>query len=118
VNAWKEALFIEAKRHKPFEPLAGAVRCKIVFTFRRPKSHFTSKGLLRDDAPFHRKSKPDLDNLAKAVMDVLTQVGYWRDDAQIVELSLMKMYATEYAECQEYPGAYIEVETVCDWDEK
>lgn len=37
-------------------------------------------------------SKPDLDNLAKAVLDVLTQLGVWRDDAQVVSGSWEKLY--------------------------
>ena len=37
-------------------------------------------------------SKPDLDNLEKAVMDALTTAGVWCDDAQVVEKHSAKVY--------------------------
>lgn len=39
-----------------------------------------------------RCSTPDLDNLAKAALDALTELGFWRDDAQICGLIVTKIY--------------------------
>ncbi|WP_442855820.1 RusA family crossover junction endodeoxyribonuclease [Blautia sp. Marseille-P3087] len=36
--------------------------------------------------------KPDIDNIAKAVLDALNSVAY-RDDTQVVELQLRKQYS-------------------------
>lgn len=36
--------------------------------------------------------KPDIDNIAKAVLDALNSVAY-RDDIQIVELQIRKQYS-------------------------
>ena len=36
--------------------------------------------------------KPDVDNIAKAVFDSLNGIAY-KDDAQVVELSMSKYYA-------------------------
>jgi Holliday junction resolvase RusA-like endonuclease len=37
--------------------------------------------------------KPDLDNVAKAILDGLTDTqACWVDDAQVVELSISKVY--------------------------
>lgn len=36
--------------------------------------------------------KPDIDNIAKAVLDALNSVAY-RDDTQIVELQIRKQYS-------------------------
>lgn len=39
--------------------------------------------------------RPDLDNLAKLVMDAMTRSGqWWKDDSQVVELTLRKEYGT------------------------
>ena len=53
------------------------------FTFKRPKSHHNSKGMLKPDAPKHHTQTPDLDNIEKAVLDGLNKVAY-TDDKQIV----------------------------------
>lgn len=37
-------------------------------------------------------SKPDVDNLAKAVLDACTDAGVWHDDSQIIQLSITKTY--------------------------
>ena len=36
--------------------------------------------------------KPDVDNIAKAILDSLNGIAY-RDDSQIVELNMKKLYA-------------------------
>jgi Holliday junction resolvase RusA-like endonuclease len=41
----------------------------------------------------HHIAKPDLDNLAKAVMDAISDLGtIWRDDSQVAALRMSKMY--------------------------
>jgi Holliday junction resolvase RusA-like endonuclease len=40
-------------------------------------------------------SKPDADNLAKAVLDALTDVSAWTDDSLVVSLSIVKTYGSE-----------------------
>jgi Holliday junction resolvase RusA-like endonuclease len=49
--------------------------------------------------------KPDTDNLLKAVMDSLTAVKVWTDDAQVFETVVGKYYAGKRT------GAQIIVET-------
>lgn len=38
--------------------------------------------------------KPDCDNIAKIVLDALNQIAY-KDDSQVIELSVRKQYASE-----------------------
>lgn len=40
--------------------------------------------------PRKKPTRPDLDNVAKLLLDAMTKAGYWHDDAQVVELSLAK----------------------------
>ncbi len=38
--------------------------------------------------------KPDVDNLAKQLLDAMTRMGFWEDDRQVVELAGRKRYDT------------------------
>jgi Holliday junction resolvase RusA-like endonuclease len=42
-----------------------------------------------------KPTKKDVDNLAKAVMDVITKAAVWNDDDQVVTAQITKRYATE-----------------------
>jgi crossover junction endodeoxyribonuclease RusA len=70
-----------------------SVEMLVQFTFVRPRSHYTSKGALRTNAPSH-PGKPDLDKLVRAVGDALTGICY-RDDAQIVRWDASKVYGEQ-----------------------
>lgn len=71
----------------------GPVEIGAVFTFVRPRSHYTGKGALRSGAPA-APGKPDLDKIARAVGDALTGIAY-RDDSQITRWTLHKRYGTQ-----------------------
>jgi Holliday junction resolvase RusA-like endonuclease len=84
-DAWKEeikAAFLAVR--KP--PITGPARLTLRFSFPPPKG-MEIKGLT---AP-HTK-KPDLDNLLKAVMDSLTVIKIWKDDAQVFETPNLGKY--------------------------
>ena len=70
------------------------IECSLVFTFARPKSHTTPKGVLKKQAPVKHVFKPDTDNLAKFAMDALNGV-YYHDDSQIHCLQVRKQYGDE-----------------------
>ena len=70
-----------------------AVSVELTFLFERPKSHRTKKGV-KTTAP--KLPPPDVDNLAKAVLDSLTCVA-WHDDRQVARLTVSKAYAQESA---------------------
>lgn len=48
-------------------------------------------------------SKPDTDNLQKMLKDVMTQLGYWTDDALVASEIIEKFWAAR-------PGIYIKIE--------
>jgi len=73
---------------------AGALRCTLRFTFARPVSHCTAKGVLKRSAPCMHVYKPDADNLAKFVLDALNG-HYYKDDSQICVLMIEKRYGDE-----------------------
>src|SRR5262245_54600356 len=92
-EGWKSCIATEAKTRRPDEPLTGPLALRVVFHMPRPKSHFKTKGALRDTSPHHHTSRPDADNLGKAVKDCLTALGFWRDDAQICDEHFVKQFA-------------------------
>lgn len=96
-DGWK-ACVAEVYRHvtktTPVDAFTGAVTVSLTFWMRRPKGHFNSKGNLRPSAPARHTKKPDVDNLAKAVLDELTRLGMWHDDSQIDTITIRRMWAT------------------------
>ena len=76
----------------PKEPMTAPLIMRIKFNFKRPKSHYTSKGELKVSAPKKHTKKPDIDNLLKFVLDALNRTLYM-DDAQVVSLAGRKLYA-------------------------
>lgn len=77
------------------EPLAGPVYVELDFTFTRPKSHYRTGALaheLKPLAPEYVATRPDVDKLARAVLDALTGVAF-RDDGQVAELRVSKRYS-------------------------
>lgn len=108
-EAWKSQIAATAGLHRPAEPISGPVRLRIRFFMPRAKGHFVGgkpeRGL-KAGAPTHHTGKPDADNLAKAVMDALTQCGwFWIDDAQVAVLTVVK----SYNESANGVGAYMEI---------
>jgi crossover junction endodeoxyribonuclease RusA len=77
-DGWKGCVVLAGNPHRPPEPLLTPVRLTIILDMPRP-------GRLM-------RRTPDADNLAKAIMDAMTRDGWWRDDAQVVELAVQKRY--------------------------
>lgn len=103
---WKGQVAVAAKPHTPVAPILGPVQMRAGFVFRRPKSHFRANGELKPNAPTQYTSKPDIDNLLKAVMDALTQLGgFWHDDQQVAFVTSWKNYGAN-------AGAVIEIKPV------
>ena len=52
-------------------------------------------------------TRPDTDNLNKLLKDVMTDMGFWRDDALISAESIQKVYSDE-------PGIVISIDEMSD----
>lgn len=87
-------------------PLEGPVRVAITFWFPLPKRDHRK----RQPAGERRHTgKPDLDNLAKCVLDGCNGL-IWKDDAQVCALSVEKYYAHQ----EEEPGAILIANPIVD----
>ncbi|MCL4735356.1 MAG: RusA family crossover junction endodeoxyribonuclease [Candidatus Omnitrophica bacterium] len=73
--------------------MTGPIILIVVFAIMRPKSHYTTKGEIRESAPKYPTQKPDVTKLLRAVEDALTGV-VWRDDAQVCYQMASKSYGT------------------------
>lgn len=68
--------------------LSGPLHANVAFYFKRPKSR-QKKG------ERYVTTKPDLDNLEKALFDALQKVNLFKDDKYIVECHSVKYYTDE-----------------------
>lgn len=101
-EGWKGQIAMAAQHHRPPAPLEVPVTVNSVFLFPRPKR------LLRKRDPPGRiphTSKPDRDNLDKAVLDCLVELGFFKDDAIICDGRIEKWYCA----MDEAPGAIITI---------
>ena len=97
-DAWKgcvRAQFKDAAYELGKPVYMGPVAVAMRFVMPRPKSHYRANGQLKPNAPRYVTSKPDADNLAKAVLDALTDVSAWSDDSIVASLSVVKTYGSE-----------------------
>jgi Holliday junction resolvase RusA-like endonuclease len=95
-DAWKRAArraLFETLEQTRWELTLAPVSVSITFAMPRPKSHIGAKGL-KPSAPVTHVSKPDVDNLAKLILDQITRSEcVWRDDSQVVSLTVHKFWA-------------------------
>lgn len=92
LKAARSKLTDHLARHRPERPLEGAVRLLVKWCFPRSGNHRNGE---------YRTSKPDTDNLQKLLKDCMTDVGFWRDDAQVASEITEKFWAS-------VPGIYIQ----------
>jgi Holliday junction resolvase RusA-like endonuclease len=83
---WKETIQTYFMLHRQPQ-IEGPVNLSVSFFLPKPKR------LVGVDRSIPHVSKPDADNLLKAVMDAMTDAGIWRDDSLVFSISVDKWYA-------------------------
>jgi Holliday junction resolvase RusA-like endonuclease len=89
VHAYRKQIALEAMR-AGLKPQEEPVEVIVEAVFVRPKSHMTKKGV-KPTAP--KLPRPDVDNIAKAVLDSLQDV--MGDDTNVRLLTVGKAYGNE-----------------------
>ena len=79
-KVWEELLYLQAKQHVPKDTFDGPVRVWITWFFPRPKEF---EKPCYPDGPFEMIQKPDRDNAEKKILDVFTNLGFFKDDKQV-----------------------------------
>ena len=80
------------ERYPDMIPPSGDLKVQIAACFSMPKSWSNKKK--KEASLGHCRQKPDADNIATAVLDALNGLAYV-DDAQVVELSVVKYWDYE-----------------------
>ena len=91
LKAARSKLMAHLGQHLPVAPLQGAVRLVTKWCFPLAGNH--------EDGEW-KATKPDTDNLQKLLKDCMTDLGYWKDDAQVASEVIEKFWA-------KIPGIYI-----------
>lgn len=105
-EGWKGCVALAAKAVIPPSPIMAPMFVEMTFWLPRPKGHLNSKGGLKPSSPLLPVNKMDCDNMAKAVLDCLTQIGLWHDDGQVTRLHVSK----HYADSMKAPGVEVTIE--------
>lgn len=90
--AAQELLTLRFKPYRPKEPYTCGVRLLVRWQFPRGRRK-----------PGYRITRPDTDNLQKMLKDVMTKVGFWKDDALVAVEHVEKAWSDR-------PGIYVEIE--------
>lgn len=82
------------RKHIPEQPYTGAVQVVVKWCYPATGKH-------RSGEPY--TNKPDVDNLCKAMYDIMTRLHYWNDDKQIYSAVTEKFWA-------DVPGVFVKIE--------
>lgn len=82
----KNLLISHLKPFKPSVPLEGPIELHVTWLFPRGNRHKHFEWKI---------TKPDTDNLQKMLKDCMTEVGFWKDDAQVVVEHVEKLWSNE-----------------------
>ena len=91
VRSARETLMGMLRPHVPKEPFDGALHVTIQLIWPHLKS---AKKQVRDESFVPMVTTPDVDNSAKLFLDVMTSMGFWKDDSQVWSLTVRKFRGT------------------------
>lgn len=96
LKAARAKLLAHLGQHVPKERYIGPVRLVTKWCFLTTGKHKNGE---------YKTSKPDTDNLVKLLKDVMTELHFWKDDAQVVSEITEKFWS-------DLPGIYVKVESL------
>lgn len=96
VQASRNQLTLMMKKYRPKQPSDRPIRLMVClyFDISKPKKLWGK----------YKTTRPDCDNYVKEIKDVMTDLKFWNDDAQVVDLRVIKRYsekATIYISLEE-----------------
>lgn len=78
-------------KYVPNEPIQGPIRIMVKWCYPVTGKHRNGEWKI---------SKPDTDNLQKALLDCMTKLRYWKDDAQVCSQVVEKFWS-------DVPGIFV-----------
>ncbi len=104
VNDFKASVRMAFRGEFAGPPLHGPLAVRLVFVFPRASNKFwKSKAMPR----YVKETKPDIDNLAKSVLDSLNKIAF-QDDGQVATMLITKCHAAG----DEPPHVEVEINTL------
>lgn len=100
IKAAREFYLSEIGPEAPETPFNGPISVSVEFYY--PIKDKSKKGQFKT-------SRPDCDNLVKLLLDCMTQLRFWDDDAQIAILKITKKYSVT-----DEAGIMIYVKELCE----
>lgn len=91
LRAVKAKLLGYLAKYTPAEPIQGPVRVAVKVCYPATAKHLPCEWKI---------TKPDIDNLQKALLDCMTKLKFWKDDAQICSLIAEKFWS-------DVPGIFV-----------
>ena len=88
--------------YAPQMPIEGPVSLSVVWAYPWRASESKKN---KEKGFMYCYTKPDCDNLTKQLADILTRLGFWRDDAQVACLQFSKVW-------RDNPGISIQIKTL------
>lgn len=85
----KQVLYWQFYPHAPEEPFSGKLCVRLMWLFDK-------KSLTKKEDQTFNSSRPDLDNLCKGTLDVMSRAGLIAEDAEIAKLDLTKAWYREF----------------------
>ena len=85
VGSARQIFEYSLKRYRPKKPSTAPISLTLIlyFDIKGPKKLWGTP----------KTTRPDCDNYAKELIDSMTTLGFWEDDAQVYELKVKKYYA-------------------------
>ena len=85
--------------HRPKKPSDKPIKLVVWFAFDTKNKKLWGRDVGDEAEPWrghtYKPTRPDTDNYIKLFKDVMTDVGFWLDDAQIVDERVIKTYAEQ-----------------------
>lgn len=84
VKALHNEFAYRLKRYAPPVPSEDPIRLIVFLGFDVKEKQLWGK---------YKTTRPDGDNYIKELKDVMTEIGFWKDDAQVVDERIVRTYA-------------------------
>lgn len=81
-------------KHVPTNPIKGPVRLTVKWLYPKTKNSLDGQ---------YKATKPDIDNIQKLLLDVMSDLGYWVNDSRIASMIVEKFYSDKV-------GIYVRIE--------
>lgn len=93
--------YYDCAKNMGWKPIDGPIRVELEVFFPIPKSDSKKKKSLKLSGSIRPTIKPDVDNIAKSILDALNGLAY-ADDKQVVDCRVGKYYGDD-------PSVYVKI---------